>query len=1279
METLFVKIFKCFKERNFLFWSIFIGLFLIAGFWASKIYLEQNIYNTIPVDEEINKMREVLKAQEKSNQIIISIKDTVLSKEELIISAETFAENIQLHAGKFIDSIQFQLVDFDETIVLDHVKQYLPLYLNLEDYQLINDGLDSASIHQQLASYQSILWSPMGGMLASIIQNDPLNITALALQKFQTLNMGTSFEQDQGYVFSNEFTTIHFFITPLAAKDDTKSIKNLISFLEKEVVNFQLNTSSKVEIFGAHIVAIGNEAQMKKDTILTLSLTIIGLCLLIYYVFRTFKAAIYLLLPVIYGSVLGLAGVYFLQGSLSIMALGAGAIILGVAVDFSVHFLSHYRYAEDMETHIRQLVKPLTLGAFTTIAAFFALRFAEAPILRDLGTFAAFSLMGASLITLIFLPQIMIRFPFKKQGPKNTLIDKIAAWKPEKYPILFWLVLLLTPILYIYSKQVGFDSDLMKLNFMTDEVREAQENLNESSGWAMNNLYIIHKDKDLNKALQPIEQLEEILTRPAIKDKIVHHLNPALLYPTLESQQKSIHNWKKFWEEKELSTIYHHIKTEGARLGYSADAFKGWEPTVHRQYNVIQEESSSFLKKLMPHALFEDEQEVTIVAQVKVQPEDRLEVYEYLKTEGVQVVDNQSFNESLLSKIHSDFDYVLGAASIIVFVVLLIAYGRIEIALITFIPLAITWIWILGIMALLNIPFNIVNVMIATLIFGLGDDYSIFMMDALQEEYTTGENKIQSSRTGVYLSVLTTILGLGTLIFAEHPAMKSIALISIIGLICVLVISQIVQPVLFNWLIRNRAYKGKIPFTIWSLAKTLFYYFYFFLGCVLLFMIGLLIVGLPLIGRKRGKNVYHNCIHALVKSLKFITADIKVRYHDMHKINWKQPGIIIANHSSFVDILLILAIHPKIVVMTNQWVWKSPFFGWIVRWADYWPANKDFNALESLKSKSEQGFHILIFPEGTRSRNGKINEFHKGAFYLSQILNLPIIQIYIDGANFCIQKGDFLISKTNVDVYYFKTNEDLESNRRLNKKAQIAQKSFEAFAQKAHEQRPNKAYSHLLHMAYTYKGPVLEWYVKIKARKEHYYSLMNQSLPKHGLIYDLGAGYGLATSILAWAAPERRLLAIDHDSEKLKIATHLFTHQNLALSPPIAWIHKELSEVQLQPCQGIVLQDTLHYLPLEKQWEILNQCIAALKPGGIIYFRDGMSDLKGHEKSIANEKWSVQKLNFNKTKHPLSFMSEESLTNWCTTHEVTIEKIAFDEHTSHATYLIHKKELGLNI
>jgi predicted RND superfamily exporter protein len=132
---------------------------------------------------------------------------------------------------------------------------------------------------------------------------------------------------------------------------------------------------------------------------------------------------------------------------------------------------------------------------------------------------------------------------------------------------------------------------------------------------------------------------------------------------------------------------------------------------------------------------------------------------------GVTILDKAIVTNSLIESVYTDFNKILLYTSLIVFLALLISYGRIELALITFIPMAVTWIWILGIMGLFGLKFNIVNIIISTFIFGLGDDFSIFITDGLSQKFKSGKDVLSSHKSSIFLATVTTILGLGCFIF----------------------------------------------------------------------------------------------------------------------------------------------------------------------------------------------------------------------------------------------------------------------------------------------------------------------------------------------------------------------------------------------------------------------------------------------------------------------------------------------------------------------------------
>lgn len=137
--------------------------------------------------------------------------------------------------------------------------------------------------------------------------------------------------------------------------------------------------------------------------------------------------------------------------------------------------------------------------------------------------------------------------------------------------------------------------------------------------------------------------------------------------------------------------------------------------------------------------------------------------------------------------------------------------------------------------------------------------------------------------------------------------------------------------------------------------------------------------------------------------LQFI--NVKVTVRNKTEEDFSKPAIIICNHQSHLDLMVHLSLTKKIVFLTNDWVWNSPFFGYVIRHAEYYPVSKGVDyLLPRLKSLIDKGYCISIFPEGTRSKDCSIGRFHKGAFLLAEKLGVDIIPLVLHGAGRALPK-----------------------------------------------------------------------------------------------------------------------------------------------------------------------------------------------------------------------------------------------------------------------------------
>ena len=129
------------------------------------------------------------------------------------------------------------------------------------------------------------------------------------------------------------------------------------------------------------------------------------------------------------------------------------------------------------------------------------------------------------------------------------------------------------------------------------------------------------------------------------------------------------------------------------------------------------------------------------------------------------------------------------------------------------------------------------------------------------------------------------------------------------------------------------------------------------------------------------------------------------------------PKVIIANHQSYFDLIYLLALSKDIVFLTNRWVWHSPFLYPLIKKAEYYPITDGIeNIITHLQSLVERGKSIVIFPEGTRSKNGKTGRFHKGAFFIAERLNISILPVIIYGTGRVLPKHQYVLNKGLIHI-----------------------------------------------------------------------------------------------------------------------------------------------------------------------------------------------------------------------------------------------------------------------
>ena len=200
---------------------------------------------------------------------------------------------------------------------------------------------------------------------------------------------------------------------------------------------------------------------------------------------------------------------------------------------------------------------------------------------------------------------------------------------------------------------------------------------------------------------------------------------------------------------------------------------------------------------------------------------------------------------------------------------------------------------------------------------------------------------------------------------------------------------------------------------------------------------------------------------------------------------------------------------------------------------------------------------------------------------------------------------------------------------------------------------------------YIYKGPVLEWYMRIKIKLENNYRLFESLLPKKGTITDIGCGYGFLPYMLSFMSADRILIGTDYDDEKIAVANSCFSKNK-----NISFFTSDVTECELPKSDAFILSDILHYLPIKEQEKLITKCINTINPNGMILIRDADKSLANRHKGTRYTEFFSTKFGFNKTKNELEFVSSDFIVDIVKKHNMQIEKIDNTKLTSNIIYII---------
>ena len=817
MHIVFLPLYHFFRNHKILMYLIMVVTTLVFLFFGLQLHFEEDISKLLPSSSVESQLAFGSIQLKDKIYIQVTSTDEPLSPDLLAERTDEFIDLLYKKdsTSHYIGNVLYKMEPETAINALDFVLEHIPSFIDTAAYQDFEKSLEPEAIEKQMwVNYEQMMEDETGDITQAIMY-DPLNLRDVVLGNVLQGAVG-GFNLIDDHLFCPDSTVALAFLAPSFRSLDSQSATRFSKMLSQALQEFNANHPDvKVHAHGDPMGSVSNAGRIRSDLIVTVGISMVLILLLIGLCFRSFPFIWKLLLPILYGTAFSLACIFWIKGEMSLMALGLGAIVLGVAISYTLHVLIHHFFVGDPEKLLRDESTPVFLGCITTVGAFCSLLFTDSDLLRDFGLFASFALLGSTLFALIFLPHFLPSIKADSNSKTFRRISRLNNLPFDKKPWFLIMIAVIVVIGIIFSPKVKFDSDLRNLDFNSPEEIEAESLYNAKNNDGFYHLYFATVSTDLDEALEADKSLVFLLD--SLKDQdIVHNYTDIIpkLFVTQADQEQRIAAWNAFWTEERKAYAIDQVDKGALQFGLDPMMFYDFKDLLDADY-----EAASLIESgVVPDNLLGNFIECNADSQYMVFTDVSMRFDEKDIATDALVANPKTFVlepfyycKSMVEVINDDFNIAVWISSLFVLLILLISFRNIITALLSFIPMVLSWFMVQGYMAIIGLEFNLINIIISTFIFGVGVDYSIFITEGLLTQARTGNRDVLTwHKVAIFFSAIILVIVVTSLLFAVHPAIRSIGLSTLIGMASTIMISYALQPFAFWQLMKWPWYKRSV-------------------------------------------------------------------------------------------------------------------------------------------------------------------------------------------------------------------------------------------------------------------------------------------------------------------------------------------------------------------------------------------------------------------------------------------------------------------------------------
>ena len=540
-----------------------------------------------------------------------------------------------------------------------------------------------------------------------------------------------------------------------------------------------------------HAAAAAGKAQ---DEVATFGgLDLFAVVVLIVLVFRQLRPLVVTLLTIGIATSAAILACHFVFGEVHILTLTFGTSLIGVSVDYAMHYFVNRMPSADKEPH--NIVPALILGCTTTVAGYLTFLIAPIPGLRQIALFSAAGLATACAIVILLYPhtlewlsRVFRRLRLERDAPPRAVprwVARLAGVRVEELlprPVAWGLLALIAAVAVFGILRLESRDDVRALQRPPPELVAAEQKVRGLLGVGFDTRFVLVTAPTPEEVLQRLEALDPVLQSLARGGKIKGSLSVSPSLVSLERQRR----------DRELleSAVY---SADGAlervmrRLGFddaTIAARRGDFDAARGKFLVPERWLESPLSAPVRHLWLGQlggGHSAVVLLDGNVAPDEVRAAVEAVQ--GVAYVDQVADISHVLGEYRRIASWLMLVVMTVMLACLLVFY-RSGAAVRTAFPAAAGLALTLATLGLLHEPVNLFHVLSLLLVLGLGVDYAIILR----------EGRNQQAVLAVFLSMTTTLISFGLLGFSSVPFVRSIGITVAFGVAFTFLVALAAKP-----------------------------------------------------------------------------------------------------------------------------------------------------------------------------------------------------------------------------------------------------------------------------------------------------------------------------------------------------------------------------------------------------------------------------------------------------------------------------------------------------